>query len=122
MKNKNFEKELPEGYTLVQIVDATDKKLGLLMNFGEQLFGLLFASLRDLKQLGVLRLQRLNGILGGTQVKGCVLHGLFRRGQFSSQLFGIVKPQADVGALFVFHQLNGTLGLFSLLLQGAYLC
>lgn len=39
MKNKNFEKELPEGYALAQTVDATDKKLGLLMNLAALIIG-----------------------------------------------------------------------------------
>ena len=32
MKNKNFEKELPNGYVQVKHIDATDKKLGLILN------------------------------------------------------------------------------------------
>ena len=32
MKNKNFEKELPNGYVQVKHIDATDKKLGVILN------------------------------------------------------------------------------------------
>ena len=32
MKNKNFEKELPNGYVQVKHIDATDKKLGLTLS------------------------------------------------------------------------------------------
>ena len=93
-------------------------KLGLLVNLGQKLLGFLFTALRCLKQSGILRLQRLNGILGSVQVKACVLQRLLCRIQLSAQLFGIVKPKTDVGFFLVFHQLNGTLGALGFLLQG----
>ena len=39
MKNKNFEKELPEGYVLAKTVDATNKKIGLIMNLAALIIG-----------------------------------------------------------------------------------
>ena len=96
-------------------------ELGLLTNLCQELLRLFLAALRCLEQLCILRLQGLDGILCHLQIKGRVLHCLLGGSKLVVQLFGVVQPQADVGALFVLHQLNCLFGLFGFLLQRSYL-
>ena len=95
--------------------------VGLLANLCEQLFGFLFAALRCFKQLCVLCLERLNGILCHLQIEGCALHCLLSIGELIVQLFGIIEPQTYVCSLFILHKLNCLFGFFSFFLERAYL-
>ena len=95
-------------------------KVGLLADLREQRLRRLLASLRRLKQPLVLRFQRLDRVLGGIHVEGCMLHRFLGGCQLAAQLFGIVEPKTDVGSLFVVHQLDGFFCFFGFLAKRLY--
>ena len=95
--------------------------LGLLADLRQKLFGLLLAALRSFEQLCVLCLERLNRILCHLQIEGCAFHCLFGICELVVQLFGIIKPQANVGTLLVLHEFDCLFGFFGFLLERSYL-
>ena len=95
--------------------------LGLLLNLAQELFGFQLSGLRSLKEFVVLRFQGLNPLLGALQIERRMVECFFGGFQFAVDFFGIVKPDGNVGALFILHQGKRFFRFFGFFFQGTNL-